>query len=165
METPTVNTNVPKPLTELEITAAGVEGQSAARGEPEWLLEHRRKAWRFFEEIPWPTGNEETWRRTKLTGFRLEDFRLLPALAAVPGGELPAAVSKSLGEVESAGSLALVDGAAAQATLADELARQGVIFTDLATAFREHEAGAEALRPGRSHRREQVQRPALRALE
>ncbi len=138
MDTPTVNTDGLDSLAELEISAAGVEAQSAARGEPEWLLEHRRKAWRFFEEMPWPTGNEETWRRTKLTGFKLEDFRLFPRRSAMPVGELPAAVSKSLGEVESAGSLALVDGAA-RATLADGLAGQGVIFTDLATALREHE--------------------------
>jgi Fe-S cluster assembly protein SufD len=136
-----------KSLAELEISAAGVEAQAAARGEPEWLREFRRKAWRFFEEMPWPTGNEETWRRTKLTGFKLEDFRLFPAAGpiglrhpAAPGADLPAAVAKSLAEVESAGSLALVDGAAAQATLAADLAAQGVIFTDLGTALREHES-------------------------
>ena len=41
--------------------------------------------------------------------------------------------------MESAGSLALVEGAPAYATLAADLAAQGVIFTDLATALREHE--------------------------
>ena len=39
------------------------------------MLDLRRKAWRFFEEIPWPTGAEETWRRTKLTGFKLEEYQ------------------------------------------------------------------------------------------
>ncbi len=47
-----------------------------------WMLDLRRKAWRFFEEIPWPTGGEETWRRTKLTGFKLEDYQ---PFAARPG--------------------------------------------------------------------------------
>ena len=61
-------------LTVENIFAGSVEALSRMRGEPEWMLELRLRAWRFFEEIPWPTGNEETWRRTKLTGFKLEDF-------------------------------------------------------------------------------------------
>ncbi len=119
------------------ISAAAVDALSAARGEPEWMLDLRRKAWRIFEEIPWPTGAEETWRRTKLTGFKLEEYTPLPGLAA-PGGPLPAAVAKSLGEIESAGTLALLDGANAQHGLAADLAAKGVIFTDLGTAVREH---------------------------
>ncbi len=59
------------------ISAASIEALSQMRREPAWLLEARLKAWRFFEEIPWPTGTEETWRRTKLTGFKLEDYRPL----------------------------------------------------------------------------------------
>ena len=39
------------------------------------MLDLRLKAWRFFEEIPWPTGAEETWRRTKLTGFKFEEYQ------------------------------------------------------------------------------------------
>ena len=52
------------------------------RQEPEWMLESAPKAWRFFEEMPWPTGAEETWRRTKLTGFKLEDYTPLVGAGA-----------------------------------------------------------------------------------
>ena len=52
-----------------------VEALSQAKNEPAWMLDLRLKAWRFFEEIPWPTGAEETWRRTKLTGFKLEEYQ------------------------------------------------------------------------------------------
>ena len=64
------------------MSQASVEALSLARHEPDWMLELRLRAWRFFQEIPWPTGNEETWRRTKLTGFKLEDYA--PLVGAGP---------------------------------------------------------------------------------
>jgi len=111
-----------------------VEAISQAKGEPTWMLDLRRKAWRFFEEIPWPTGNEETWRRTKLTGFKLEDYQ--PFTGTDKPAALPADVEKSLGEVASIGTLAIVDGVAVRCELDPALAARGVIFTDLDTAAR-----------------------------
>lgn len=113
-----------------------VETLSRARNEPEWMLDIRRKAWRFFEEMPWPTGNEETWRRTKLTGFKLEDYQLLDGTIAPE--TLPEDAAKSLSEVESIGSLVFVDAAMAQHTLDASLADRGVIFTSLDEAMRRH---------------------------
>lgn len=112
------------------------EALSVAKGEPEWMLDIRRKAWRFFEEIPWPTGAEETWRRTKLTGFKLEDFAPLTGVEA--SAALPDEVTKSLAEVESVGSLAFVDSALANRELDADLARRGVIFTSLDEAVRRY---------------------------
>ncbi|MCX7706987.1 MAG: Fe-S cluster assembly protein SufD [Anaerolineae bacterium] len=120
----------------LTITANPVEALSLAKNEPEWMLDIRRKAWRFFEEIPWPTGTEETWRRTKLTGFKLEDYTPLTG-AAAPAG-LPDDVAKSLGEVESVGNLAFVDAALALRELDESLERRGVIFTSLDDAVRRY---------------------------
>ena len=125
----------------LENRSTAVEALSAGRNEPAWMLEQRQKAWRFFEEIPWPVGNEETWRRTKLTGFKLEDYRPLAPVAAagdLPAGDLPAGVQHSLDEVASASSLALVDGNAALHTIDPALAARGVIHTDLHSALREY---------------------------
>lgn len=103
---------------------------------PDWMLDLRQKAWRFFEEIPWPTGNEETWRRTKLTGFKLDDYAV-PAVSAAPAG-LPDDVAKALAEVQSVGSLGIVDGATRRYDLDEGLAARGVIFCDLDTAARRH---------------------------
>jgi Fe-S cluster assembly protein SufD len=113
-----------------------VEAISQAKGEPTWMLDLRQKAWRFFEEMPWPTGNEETWRRTKLTGFKLEDYTTLTGVPAA--SDIPADVAKALAEVESAGSLAIADGSTRQLVLDPGLAARGVIFTDLDTAVRRH---------------------------
>lgn len=118
------------------ISQASVEALSFVRQEPDWMLDLRLKAWRFFQEIPWPTGVEETWRRTKLTGFKMEDYAPLVGAGAI--SRLPDEVSKSLAEVESVGELAFVDGARAHYRLDPQLAAQGVIFTDLGTAAREH---------------------------
>ena len=48
---------------------------SAARGEPEWMLERRLAAWRLFEEMPWPQPTDEAWRRTRLGSFSLDNYR------------------------------------------------------------------------------------------
>jgi Fe-S cluster assembly protein SufD len=120
---------------ETTISLAGAETLSAARGEPAWMLELRRRAWRFFEEMPWPTGKEETWRRTRLTGFNLEDYT--PAAPVAPA-VLPESVTSRLSEIQSAGSLAVVDGQQAQAELAEPLKARGVVFTSLSTALAEH---------------------------
>ncbi len=121
---------------------ASVEALSLSRHEPDWMLELRLRAWRFFQEIPWPTGSEETWRRTKLTGFKLEEFVPLAGASALAGAGAPAAlpeeVTKALTEVDSVGEIAFVDGARAHYRLDPELAAKGVVFTDLATAVRDH---------------------------
>jgi Fe-S cluster assembly protein SufD len=118
------------------LSAASVEELARLRGEPEWMLDLRLRAWRFFQELPWPTGNEETWRRTKLTGFKLEDYQ--PLTGATAAGSLPEDVTRSLGEVDSVAELAIMDGAAAHYRMDPELASRGVIFADLATAVKDH---------------------------
>jgi len=113
-----------------------VEAISTAKGEPEWMLDIRRKAWRFFQEIPWPTGNEETWRRTRLTGFKSEEYTPLSGVNTPAG--LPDEVAKSLAEVESVGSLAFVDAALALRELDPSLESRGVIFTSLDNAVQRY---------------------------
>lgn len=118
------------------ILSTPIEALSIAKNEPEWMLDIRRKAWRFFDEIPWPTGMEETWRRTRLTGFKLEDFAL--QIGTEAPATLPNDVAKSLAEVESVGSLAFVDGALAHCAVDPALAERGVIFTSLDDAVRRY---------------------------
>ncbi len=126
--------------TEVQVAAnmsqASVEALSLARHEPDWMLELRVRAWRFFEEIPWPTGNEETWRRTKLTGLKLDDY--IPLVGAGAPAVLPDEVTKALSEVDSIGEIAFLDATRAHHALDPELAAKGVIFTDLATAVQEY---------------------------
>jgi Fe-S cluster assembly protein SufD len=118
------------------VSPSTVEAVSQAKSEPAWMLELRLRAWRFFEEMPWPTGTEETWRRTKLTGFNLDEYSLLMGVGSA--ADLPQGVSKSLAEIAGVGSLAYVDGVVQKRELDPSVAAQGVIFTDLDTAVRDY---------------------------
>jgi len=85
------------------------------RGEPEWMRERRLDAWRTFQHIPMPTRQDEEWRRTR-------------------GSLLPEAER----DEPLAGFLGLQNAQPVEYRLDDELRAKGVIFTDLATAVREH---------------------------
>jgi Fe-S cluster assembly protein SufD len=124
-----------EPLTVDTISTATVQDFSRAKREPDWMLELRLRAWRFFEEIPWPSGAEETWRRTRLTGFNLDEY--IPLGGVEPAENPPEEVVKSLGEIASVGSLAFVDGVVQHRELDQALAGRGVIFTTLDAAVRD----------------------------
>lgn len=98
------------PMVEVAALDAAAVAQRAERdGDPEWLRDLRVSWAERAEATDWPTGQEEEWRRTSL--------ETLPrAVTLLEAGDVV---------VERAG-------------LDDELAARGVIFTDLATAAREH---------------------------
>ena len=128
-------------LPEVGLNLAGVEDLSTQRREPEWFLDLRRRAWRFFEEIAWRTANDEEWRRTRLTGLALDDFRLPTQAEAARGdrSDLPAYLREEMESIDAAGgALVTEDGAVRFHELSNELAAKGVIFTDLDTAMRQH---------------------------
>ena len=119
-----------------------IEALSALRKDPAWVRERRWLAWRFYEEIPFPTTNDERWRRTSLAGLDLD--RVLPWRAEPPSPalsikELPTALREHLALAEeTAGLLVHCDGFVQFRSLSDELTAKGVIFTDMDTAVREY---------------------------
>ena len=133
----TVQTLTPSTL---QLDQAGVEALSAQHNEPTWFLDLRRRAWRFFEELAWPTGQEEEWRRTRLTGFNANDFHLAapnPA-AQVEQAGLPAYLRHEMESIEAAGALVTENGSLRHRHLSSELAAKGVLFTDLHSALHQH---------------------------
>lgn len=114
---------------------ATVRGLSAARGEPEWMLNLRLQAWHAFEAMRWPQPTDEAWRRTRLTGFDLDKFQ--PVAPATPG-EVTDLIQHELDEMESAASLVFQNGDVIHREIRADLASQGVIFTDLRRAVVEH---------------------------
>ncbi|MDE0080648.1 MAG: Fe-S cluster assembly protein SufD [Caldilineaceae bacterium] len=116
-----------------------VRQASAAKNEPNWMLEFRLRAWQTFESLPWPKPTDEAWRRTRLTGFKLENFTPF----AVPGrtvgrNELDPELLDALDEMESSASLIYRDGGLLFDEESEDLDELGVIFTDLHTAVHEH---------------------------
>ena len=66
-----------------------IRALSARQAEPDWLIARRQEAWRIFQAMELPTGFEEEWRRTDISGLdlpgalaRLENSRGLVVLPA-----------------------------------------------------------------------------------
>ncbi len=120
-------------------SAEGVAAISASRNEPAWMRQFRLDAWATFESIPWPKSNDEAWRRTRLTGFKLEKFKTFTdPVAKQARTQLPALLQTELDEMDSAASLIFQDGGAIYGDVTEDFAAKGVIFTDLQTALRDH---------------------------
>jgi Fe-S cluster assembly protein SufD len=120
-----------------DFSEATVRAFSAARQEPEWMLNLRLEAWRTFEAMPWPAATDEPWRRTRLTGFSLDKFTpvVLDGNANAPVVEL---IRHELDEMDSASSLVFQNGVVINRKANNDLAAQGVIFTDLRQALHDH---------------------------
>lgn len=106
-------------------------------GYPEFVRAYRQRAWEAFERTPMPTITEEAWRRTDIRGLQAGTFRL-PDLE--PAQSLPAAPAELLHPIadEAYSGQILMQPGRTEATLDTRLANKGVIFTDLATAERQH---------------------------
>ena len=116
-----------------------VRQASAAKDEPAWMLDLRLRAWQTFESLPWPKPTDEDWRRTRLTSFKLDNYTPF----ATPGGtlepdELDPVLLNALDEMDSSASLLYRDGGVIYSRENQDLKQQGIIFTDLQTAVKQH---------------------------
>ncbi|RME06485.1 MAG: SufD family Fe-S cluster assembly protein, partial [Anaerolineae bacterium] len=100
------------------------------------LAAFRQRAWEVYQTLPYPTTADEPWRRT--------DIRRLNGDFSLPGPDayldLPAVPERLLRPLVSdrhGGQIRLLPGAI-QADVDPTLEQQGVIFTDLESANREH---------------------------
>ncbi|MEZ0396850.1 MAG: Fe-S cluster assembly protein SufD [Anaerolineales bacterium] len=101
------------------------------------LDDFRRRAWEVYKSLPLPTVNEEAWRRTDLRTLPAAAFRLPAPEAYRDLTPVPDELLKPLTADQHGGQIVLLPGGA-RLDLDPALARQGVIFTDLRTAEREH---------------------------
>ncbi|MBC6936546.1 MAG: Fe-S cluster assembly protein SufD [Chloroflexi bacterium] len=125
-------------------TEADVRALSAANNEPVWLLESRLAAWELYEDMPMPTLNDEDWRRTDYRHIRWDEAdRIITPNGATLDIVPPYNREPLIGDRQG-GLLVVVDGKIVQHEVADELAGQGIIFTDLRTACRDY---ADLVRP------------------
>ena len=129
----------PSPLVKSgELTREFVEAYSASLNDPEWLAARRLEALRVFRDTPAPQRSDELWRRVDLSTFKLD--QLIPAISAgvsaAPGAfdDLTTTLKAS----NAPGWALHADGGLVQRYLDPALAAQGVVFSDLATAVREH---------------------------
>jgi Fe-S cluster assembly protein SufD len=113
-----------------------LEALSADRSEPKWMLEKRYKGWYHYRELEAPF-----WRRTDIGKLKWEELvPYAPPQASVDGLEaVPPKLHDALAVYgERAGLLLQRDSASVYLDLAEEARAQGVIWTDMHTAVRDH---------------------------
>jgi len=122
--------------TKMTIDQDYIRSFSSEKGEPEWLSELRLKAFALADEKALPNPDKtriKNWNFTEFTQHRAEGatFQSLD--------ELPEA-AKSVVNLENSNQNLYIqhNQTAAYLSLSQELKEQGVIFTDIITAAKEH---------------------------
>lgn len=133
-----------EPRTETSSQATGmtldaVVALSQRRGEPEWLRDSRLEGWRAFEELPLPrwTKGIAQWWTTDVSEIDLS--RMQPYVPSNRSGEEARSVVALSDETEEAGSLLVqINSEVAYLHLPENVRAQGVIFSSLEDAVRDH---------------------------
>jgi Fe-S cluster assembly protein SufD len=112
---------------------AAFEAFLKARDEPGWITDARRKAFEVYSQKLQSPLDPEEFKRVDLRAFRADDYRVLPTPSA--RAEFATLLADRASFV---GSVAHVNGRATRAELDEKLARQGVLFGDLAALARDH---------------------------
>jgi Fe-S cluster assembly protein SufD len=131
---------MPSTLSASGFTPAAFEAFLAARSEPGWLVEARRRAWAAFLDLGMPSRQDEEWARTDIRLFRLDRFGLpdaTPTSATPPPGLLAQGVT--LG-----GQAITLNSAAIHSRIGDKWAAKGVLFGSIESLLAEH---GDLLRP------------------
>ncbi|MBA2669801.1 MAG: Fe-S cluster assembly protein SufD [Gemmatimonadetes bacterium] len=118
-----------------------VEILSTRKTEPEWLRDSRLKAHELFASLPTPDTLGEEWRYTDIGSIlKLEEIGIAEDATPISAmSELPSGLRSLIGEAgESSAQMMQVDASVVYRDLPAELARQGVIFSSLDAAVREH---------------------------
>lgn len=119
-------------------TKADVEALSKANNEPQWLLDNRLASWDIYDNLPMPTTNDEDWRRTDYRSIHWDEADKLVNNTDANVNVVPANRLEPLIGAGEGGKLVFVDGKLVTYEFADSLAKEGIIFTDMLTACREH---------------------------
>ncbi|HEY7093605.1 MAG TPA: Fe-S cluster assembly protein SufD [Ktedonobacterales bacterium] len=122
------------PVARRGFTEEAIQELIARRAEPEWMRERRLEAWRAYQAIPMPARTDEEWRRTDLSRLRLDEIEPFAEGSDGQATLVPPAER----DERFAGFLGFRDARRVEYSFDKELAAAGVIFTDLATAVREH---------------------------
>ena len=131
------------------VAASGISQTSfdaflAARQEPAWLSEMRRKAWTRFQELPMPSGRDEEWMRTDIRLFKLDRYELPSAATQEAAARIAVPHALLAAGVELGGQAVAMNSHSVMAELSPALAKQGVLFGGLSRMVAEH---GDLLRP------------------
>lgn len=122
-------------------TADTVRALSAARNEPEWMLQKRLDAFAIYESLPMPSRSDEEWRRTDLRMLKPERFAVEVGMAN-PVSSLEELVSGAehqlqFGDADHRAGISVVSDHGTVWHDAPDLP-EGVVFVDMNTAVSEY---------------------------
>ena len=100
------------------------------------MTRYRDEAWTAFEALELPKTTDEPWRRTDIRRLDTDKFQIAAADGSYP--DVPAELLEPLEGDADGGQIVITPGGQTTVTLNEEIAAQGVIFTDLATAATKH---------------------------
>ena len=126
---------MPDTIAEVGFSQAAFETFLAGREEPDWATELRRQAWESFQQLDWPSRQDEEWMRTDIRTFNVDRFHM-PLGELQPTTAPPAALIAD--SVELGGSVVTVNSTAASSQLSPHLRKKGVVFCGMEEALREH---------------------------
>ena len=117
------------------LSADAVEQIIARYDEPQWLADERRAALRSYEAQPFPTARDERWRYTELGRFALDGLERVQSPADASVSER---IRMRITDSDAEGVLVHKGNQVVHHEA--KIGEKGVLFTDLRTALREHEA-------------------------
>ncbi|MCC6148022.1 MAG: Fe-S cluster assembly protein SufD [Anaerolineaceae bacterium] len=103
----------------------------------EFVAAYRQNAWKVYESLSIPTTKEEAWRRTDLSNLNPGNFKLPEVDQYKSLDKIPEKLLQPLTGETHGGQVVLMAGGA-KTILDPALTAQGVIFTDLSTAEKNH---------------------------
>ncbi|NUM44125.1 MAG: Fe-S cluster assembly protein SufD [Anaerolineales bacterium] len=123
------------PASEFPFTQDMIPSQNG-KGSP-LVREYRQRAWEIYQSLPIPTLQMEAWRRTDLKRLDVGNFRFPETDAYLDLAPVPELLLAPLVADQHGGQITLLPGGVT-VELDENLARQGVVFTDYATAEQQH---------------------------
>lgn len=120
--------------TKLALTEQDVRSYSTAKQEPSWFAEYRVQALLAAENLPMPTPDKTKIDKWNFTNFPVHAVESKPFASLA---ELPEEVKAIVNDDQKSVYIQR-NNTPAFLQISDELSAQGVIFTDIFTAVREH---------------------------
>lgn len=116
------------------LSADAVERLIERHHEADWLADERRAALRSFESQPFPTERDERWRYTELRRFALDGLDLVEAPKSEDVSER---IRMRITDSDAEGVIVHKGNEVVHRD--SKIGEQGVVFTDLRSALRDHE--------------------------
>ncbi|MCP3760847.1 Fe-S cluster assembly protein SufD [Domibacillus sp. A3M-37] len=118
------------------VDESGIRDFSAANNEPEWLLNVRLDAFKKAEDLPLPKPDKTKIDKWNFTEFGTHAVKSAPFNSF---SELPEAAQAVVGQENAMQNVYVQrNGVPSILNISNELKEAGVIFTDFATAAKEH---------------------------